>query len=242
MTAASSIVTLEAQARTAGGKAEAGRVRREGKVPAVTYGKGLPATAIAVAPKQVLAVLKSERGKNSVIQMKVDGKELTVMIKDYTYHPVERSLSHVDFVQVKLDQPVDVEIPLIANGKAAGVTTGGVLRQVYRTLPVRCLPGIIPLKVETDVTHLEMGEHIATKDLKLPEGVVARLPAEQTLIAVVAPEKEKVEEEVAAVAVPGAPGAAPGAPGAAPGAPGAAAGAAPAVGAAAPAKDDKKKK
>jgi large subunit ribosomal protein L25 len=241
-----SIVSLEAQNRTAGGKAEAGRLRRTGKIPAIAYGKDLPSTPLAITPKEVVAILKSERGKNTVIKMNIGGKDLTVMIKDFAVHPVDRALRHVDFVEVKLDKPVDVEIPLIANGKPAGVTAGGILRQVYRMLPVRCLPGVIPLKVEVDVTHLELGEHIATKDVKLPEGVAARVPPEQTLIAVVTPEKEKVED---VEPVPGAAGAVPGAPGAAaagaPGAPGApaAAGAAPAAGAAAaPAKEEKKKK
>ncbi len=238
----SSLVTLEAQTRTAGGKAEAGRLRRTGKIPAVAYGKELVSTPLAITPKDVVTILKSERGKNTVIQMKVGEKDLTVMIKDFAVHPVDRALRHVDFVEVKLDKPVDVEIPLIATGKPVGVTNGGILRIVYRMLPIRCLPGVIPLKVEADVTHLDLGNVIQTKELKLPEGVTARVPPEQTLIAVVTPEKEKVEEEAAAV--PGAPGA-PGAPAAgAPGAPGApAAGAAPGAGAAAaPAKDEKKKK
>jgi large subunit ribosomal protein L25 len=236
----SSIISLEAQNRTAGGKTEAGRLRRSGRVPAIAYGKELPSTPLSIAPKDVVAILKSERGKNTVIKMTMGGKDLNVMIKDFAVHPVDRTLRHVDFVEVKLDKPVDVEIPLIAIGKPAGVTAGGILRQVYRMLPVRCLPGVIPVKVEADVTHLELGEHIATKDVKLPEGVTARLPAEQTLIAVVTPEKEKVEEEPVPGAVAAVAGAAPGAPGA-PGAP-AAAGAAPAAGAAAPAKEEKKKK
>jgi large subunit ribosomal protein L25 len=237
----SSLVTLEAQARTAGGKAEAGRLRRTGKIPAIAYGKELASTPLAITPKDVVTILKSERGKNTVIQMKVGGKDLNVMIKDFTVHPVDRALRHVDFVEVKLDKPVDVEIPLIATGKPVGVTNGGILRIVYRMLPVRCLPGAIPLKVETDVTHLDLGNVIQTKDLKLPEGVTARVPPEQTLVAVVTPEKEKVEEEP----VPGAAGAAaaPGAPGAPAAAGAAPAGAAPAAGAAAaPAKDEKKKK
>ncbi|HEY1958501.1 MAG TPA: 50S ribosomal protein L25 [Polyangiaceae bacterium] len=239
----SSLVTLEAQNRSAGGKAEAGRLRRTGKIPAVAYGKDLPSTPLAVAPKDVLAILKSERGKNTVISMKVGGKDLNVMIRDYDVAPVDRALRHVDFVEVKLDKPVDVEIPLIAIGKPVGVTNGGILRQVYRTLPIRCLPNAIPLKVEADVTHLELGMAVATRDVKLPEGVTPRVPPEQTLIAVVAPEKEKVEEEAApgaaAAGAPGAPGAAPGAAPAAGAAP--AGGAAPAAGAA-PAKEEKKKK
>jgi large subunit ribosomal protein L25 len=221
---ATTMQTLAAKPRQAAGKGAARRLRQEGLVPAVAYGKGLPATAIAVGPKEVAFILRSELGKNTLIELDLDGKKLLAMIKDFTLHPLARSLEHVDFVEVKLDQPVDVQVPLVTTGKAVGVAKGGVLRIVHRTVPVRCLPNIVPIKLTTDVTHLELGEHIATQDLKLPEGVVVRLAATQTLVAVVAPEKE-VEEVAAPVA--GAVAAAAGA-------------AAPAAGAAAPAADAKK--
>ncbi len=229
------IPVLSSQARSTGGKGEARRLRRTGLVPAIAYGKGLPSTPIAVVPKEVATILRSERGKNSVFEMEVGGKKHLAMIRDFALHPVKRELEHVDFIEVKLDRPVDVEVPLFAIGKAAGVVKGGVLRVVHRTVPVRCLPDRIPVKLETDVTHLELGQHIATRDLKLPDGVMARLPAEQTLVSVVAPEKE-VEE---AAPVPGA-AAAPGSVAPPAGGAAAAGGAAPAE--AAPAKDEKKKK
>lgn len=222
--------SLKAQTRSANGKGEARRVRRAGLVPAVAYGKELASTAIAVPPKEVAAILKSELGKNTVLNLELDGKSLLAMIRDYTVHPVARSLEHIDFVEVKLDRPVDVEVPLLPVGKPVGVAKGGVLRVVHRLVPVRCLPDRIPVKIETDVTHLELGQHIATQDLKLPEGVSVRLPAEQTLVAVVAPEKEV--EEVPAPGAAAAAGAA-----AAPGAAAPAAGAAPAAEAK---KEDKK--
>lgn len=221
---ATNLPSLKAQSRAVAGKSEARRVRRSGFVPAIAYGRELTSTPIAVAPKEVAAILKSEHGKNTVIQLDLDGKALLAMIRDFTVHPVQRSLEHVDFVEVKLDRPVDVDVPLIPIGKAVGVAKGGVLRVVHRLVPVRCLPDRIPVKIETDVTHLELGEHVATKDLKLPEGVTVRLALEQTLVAVVAPEKEVEEVAPGAVAVPGAavvPGAAPAA-GVAPAAPGAA--------------------
>jgi large subunit ribosomal protein L25 len=221
---ATTMQTLAAKPRQAAGKGAARRLRQEGLVPAIAYGKGLPATAIAVGPKEVAAILRSELGKNTLIELALEGKTLLAMIKDFSLHPLARSLEHIDFVEVKLDQPVDVEVPLVTTGKAVGVAKGGVLRIVHRTLPVRCLPNLVPIKISTDVAHLELGEHIATQDLKLPDGVVVRLPATQTLVAVVAPEKE-VEEVVAPVA--GAVAAAAGA-------------AAPAAGAAAPAADAKK--
>jgi len=229
----STMTTLDVSPRAAAGKGEARRLRKTGKVPAVAYGKGQPASTIAVAPKDVIAILKSERGQNSVIQMKIGGSDVTAMIKDYSYHPISRDLEHVDFAMVALDQEVDADEPLFVTGKAAGVTLGGVLRQVYRTLPVRCVPDRIPVKLEVDVTHLKLGEAVSAQELKLDAGISIRLAAEQTIVSVVAPEREKVDE--AAVAVAGA------APAAAAGAKDAK-GAAPAKAAAAPAKDAAKKK
>jgi large subunit ribosomal protein L25 len=227
---------LKAQPRTPAGKTEARRLRKSGLVPAIAYGKGLASIAIAVPPKDVATVLKSELGQNSVMQLDLEGKQILAMIREYALHPLKRELEHVDFVEVKLDRPVDVEVPLLPTGKPVGVTKGGVLRLVYRTVPVRCLPDRIPVKLEADVTHLELGEHVSTQELKLPEGVSVRLPPEQTLVAVVAPEKEEVVEAVPGAAAAAAPGAA-GAPAAGAAAP--AAGAAPAADAA---KDEKKKK
>lgn len=221
---------VTASTRTVKGKSEARRLRHTGQVPAVAYGKDLASTMLSVTPKDIVTILKSERGQNTVLQMTVTGgKDMLVMIKDFTYHPVTRSLEHVDFVEVKLDRPVDVEVPLFATGKAVGVAKGGLLRQVYRVVPVRCVPDRIPLKIEADVSHLELGDAVSASDLKLPEGVTVRLPAEQTVLSVVAPEKDRTEETAA---TPGAPAA--GAAAAAP-----AAGGKPAAGAAAPAKDAK---
>ncbi|MGO8993951.1 MAG: 50S ribosomal protein L25 [Polyangiaceae bacterium] len=248
----STLPALAADARTAIGKGEVRRIRAAGKVPAVAYGKTLKSTPIAVSPKDVVGILTSEHGRNSVIRLGLAGAtDLLVMIRDYSYHPVTRTLEHVDFVQVKLDQPVDVDVPLFGLGKAAGLTQGGIVRVVYRTVPVRCLPDRIPVKLEVDISHLALGEHVSTQDLKLGAGVTVRLPPEQTLIAVVTPEKERVEDTVSTAAVPAAGAAVPAAgaaaapggaaPGGAPGAPAAKTAGAPAGKEAAPAKDAKKK-
>jgi large subunit ribosomal protein L25 len=224
---------VAASPRTTRGKGAARRLRNDGQIPAVAYGRGLEkALSLSVMPKDIISVLKSERGQNSVLAMKVGEKdELLAMIKSYTLHPVSRTLEHVDFIEVKLDRTVDVDIPLIASGKPAGLANGGIVRQVYRTVPVRCLPDRIPLNIEVDIAHLEIHESLPTSALTLPEGVEVRLAPEQTLIAIVAPEKDRGEEEAAA-----APGAA---------AAGAAKAPAAAAGKDAPkaaAKDDKKKK
>ncbi len=198
-------IQIDAQPRTDTGSSSSSQLRRSGQIPAIAYGRGAPSRSLAVAPKQLLSAMQGPYGRNAVMQIKV-GEEQTfpALVCDYTYHPVTRSITHVDFLHIDLNVPVDVDVPLIANGKAAGVVTGGVLRQVYRTLPVRCLPEKIPVKLEHDVTPLAQGESAKTSDIQVPEGVTIRLPAEQTIIAIVAPETEKVEEGVPGAVVEGA--------------------------------------
>jgi large subunit ribosomal protein L25 len=124
------------------------------------------------------------------------------IVADYSYHPLTRELLHVDFLHIDLDSPVDVDVPLVTSGKPAGVVEGGTLRQIFRKLPIRCLPALIPLHLEYDVTAMAINDVAKVGDLKLPEGIQVRLPVEQTVIAVDAAVAEP-EAEV----VPGAEGA-----------------------------------
>jgi len=207
------IIKLSATPRPDCGKSPSSRLRRTGQIPAICYGKGLAAFSVAVAPKELLQVLKSPHGKNSVIELNVkDAQNYTVMVRDYGYHPISRELLHADFLQVKLDQPVDVEVPVHCIGKSKGSVAGGILQQIFRNLPIRCLPEKIPVFVEIDISELDLGDTVKAGQVKLPEGVKVRLPEEQTVVVIAIPEKG---EEAAA----------------APGAPAAAAAAAPAAGA-----------
>lgn len=246
------LIKMTAKPRTASGKGNSHRLRREGQIPAVAYGRELAAVHVAIEPKALLGVLGSEHGQNAVVELAIEGGQtLTVMVRDYSYHPISRDLLHADFVSVKLDEPVDVEIPFRTTGKSKGVAEGGILQQIFRKIPVRCLPEKIPAFIEADISELGMGDSLKAASLKLPEGVKVRLSDDQTVAVVNIPEKAEVEATpgVAGAAVPGAPAAAgaaaPAAGGAAPAAGGAAPaakGAAPAAkAAAAPAKAEKKK-
>jgi large subunit ribosomal protein L25 len=142
------IVKLDAKVRNDAGKGPARRLRREGMIPAVAYGRELPVTSIAVSPKALLGILNSVHGQNTVLELGIEGqKKATVILREYTVHPVTRALLHADFVEIRLDQPVDVEIPFICTGKAVGVVAGGIMRQIYRRLPVRCVPEKSPASI-----------------------------------------------------------------------------------------------
>lgn len=198
------LTKLTAKPRSERGKGSARRLRASDMIPATAYGRELTATSLAVSPKALVDVLQSPLGRNTPIELDVDGQKLTVLLNDFQYHPVTRKLLHADFYQIALDRPVDVQVPFEVTGKPKGVILGGTLRQVFRKLPVRCLPANIPTKLSHDVTELDLNQHVLTSELQLPEGVTVTLPPTQTLVAVVS--EKVVEEEVAApgAAAPGA--------------------------------------
>jgi len=244
---------LNAEKREGKGKGPARRLRQKGLIPAVAYGKAGKPSHLAVDPDALMEAIQTPRKFNTLLTLKVAGAESFVLFKDYQVDPVTRALLHADFLEVKLDEPVKVEVPVSIVGKAIGTTEGGILSVSAHEIVVQALPTKIPEKIEVDVTPLKIGASIHISELKAPEGCAFKYTADYVVAFVAIPEKEEVVAAVAAV--PGAEGAA-AAPGAAPvaGAPAAgapAAGAAPAKGgapaakgaapAAAPAKDAKKK-
>jgi large subunit ribosomal protein L25 len=227
-------ITVHANDRKGAGKGPARRVRAEGRLPAVAYGPGEEGHSISILAKDVKAILAAPLGQNTVVTLDVDGKTSLALLKSYEYHPLTRALLHADFYKVTLDRKIVVRVPFLLTGKSKGVATqGGVLRQVYRELPIVTTPDKIPAKIEADVTNLELGQGLHVRELTLPAGVTVKLDAGQTVASVVAPEKE----EKAAAAAPGAPAAA----AAAPAKDAKAAAPAKDAKAAAPAKDAKKK-
>ncbi|HZW90287.1 MAG TPA: 50S ribosomal protein L25/general stress protein Ctc [Myxococcaceae bacterium] len=244
--------TLAARVRDGAGKGSARRLRAQGLVPAVVYGRHLETPVqIAVDPIEVKKAIATPHKFNTLLSLKLDGQpERMVLLKDYQQDPVSREMLHADFIDVRENEQIKVNVPLVLTGKPVGVTEGGILSQSRRELEVFAMPAAIPEKIEADVSHLKIAQSLHINEVKLPQGVRVKSHVNFTIAVVSVPEKEEVAPVVAA-AVPaaGAPAAgAPGAPGAAPAADakgadgkGAAAPAA-AEGKGAPAKKDDKKK
>jgi large subunit ribosomal protein L25 len=191
--------TLEATVRPAHGKGPCRRLRAAGQIPAVAYGGDLAATALAISPKVLAKLLAGEHGLNTVVEVQVAGQNnFSALVVDYQIHPVTRAFLHADFKKIDLDKTVDVEVKLELIGKAAGVAAGGELHQVFRKLPVRCRPGLIPVKLVHDVTELALDGAAHVKDLKLPEGVEVVLPPERTIASVQTAKRREEEEETKA--------------------------------------------
>ncbi len=225
--------SVTAQRRDGKGKGPARRLRREGKIPAVVYGRKQEPTHLSVDPAVLLKAIETPHRFNTVLTLEMDGTKKHVLFKDYTVDPVTRKLLHADFLEVKLDEPVKVEVPVVTVGRAAGQAEGGILSIATHEIVLEALPNKIPVRIEVDVTNLKIGQSIHVSELKPPEGCKFKYSTDYAVAFVAVPEKEEVVAPVAA-----APGAVPAEGAAAPaaGAPGApAAAGAPAAGAAAPA-------
>ncbi len=194
--------TLKATNRNDTGKGAARRLRADGKLPSIAYGKGHDAQPLSVDRAALRGILTSERGRNHIISLEVEGGETyNVMVKDYLVHPVSRGLLHADFVRIEGDSPVVCEIPFTTTGKAAGVQAGGTLLTNMRSIKVRTTPTNIPTVIEHDVSGLGVDDVLKVKDLALPEGVQALLPPDRKLAMVAPPRvsgKAQAGEEGAA--------------------------------------------
>jgi large subunit ribosomal protein L25 len=238
--------TLTAKAREGKGKGPARRLRAEGLIPAVVYGPQREPTHVAVDPALLQKAIATPHKFNTLLTLQLDGVTKRVLFKDYEADPVSRRLLHADFLEVELDKPVRVQVPIVTTGKAEGVVAGGILTVSAHEITVEALPNAIPVRIEVDVTPLKIGGSIHIADVKAPEGVRIKYATNFTVAVVTAPEKEEVAipTAVAGAPVEGAAAAAPAAGAAAPaaGAAPAAAGGKAAPAAAAPAKGEAKKK
>jgi large subunit ribosomal protein L25 len=197
--------TLEAKARTGSGKGFARRTRAQGMIPAVVYGPHLekPIT-ISVEPKALRTAIATPKKLNTVLGLKVDGAQHMVLLKDYQMDPVSRELLHADFIDVRENEPVKVNVPVVLTGKAVGVAEGGILTQMRREIEVWALPGAIPQQIEADVTPMKITAVLHINDITMPAGVTVKTHVNYTVAVCSAPEVEKVAEPVVAAAAAGA--------------------------------------
>ncbi|GEN08380.1 LSU ribosomal protein L25P [Myxococcus fulvus] len=197
--------TLEAKAREGSGKGFARRLRGQGLVPAVVYGKHLEKPVhIAVDPKSVKAAINTPHKFNTLIQLKLASGDQQVLLKDYQMDPVTREILHVDFIGVRENEQVKVNVPLVLTGKAQGVADGGLLTQARRELEVWALPNAIPERIEVDVTAMKIAEALHVNDIKLPAGVSIKTNVNYTLAVLSAPESAEAAPAAAAAAAPAA--------------------------------------
>jgi len=164
---------VTAEARSSRGKNEARRVRVSGKIPAVIYGAFKDPRSVTVNPKDILRIIHSKTGHNSIFDVEVPGEEKTpVIVADEQYHPVNGRLLHIDLKRIDLTRKLRVFIPVHAKGEAKGVKQqGGVLDLVTKQVEIECIPDDIPDEFVVDVSELMIGNAVRASQIQPKEGV-----------------------------------------------------------------------
>jgi large subunit ribosomal protein L25 len=187
-------ITLASEPRTDLGSRPAGRLRREGKVPAVVYGLGIDSVSITVPARELQHILAGEAGANSLITLDVDGKSVLTLARQIHRHPTKGVLMHVDFVRIDRAVAVSAEIPIHLVGEAEGVKDGGLLEQLMFNLTIEAMPGNIPLAIEIDVSALAIGDQLRVEDVPLATGVATQIEGDTVVAQVAAPRVATAEE------------------------------------------------
>ncbi|GGE21829.1 50S ribosomal protein L25 [Marinithermofilum abyssi] len=186
--------TVEAQKRENRPRSILTRLRREGRIPAVLYGKKTENELLHLDYSQFLRFLQQE-GTSAVINLKFpDGKTKHVMVKELQKDPVKDLILHVDLYEINMNEPVDTETVVELNGEPVGVKEGGILQQQLRTVEIRCLPTNIPDALTVDISELKIGDSVLLRDVKLPEGVELLSDPEEVVASVLPPQMGQEKE------------------------------------------------
>ncbi len=198
-------VKLAVERRDAIGRAAVRKLKARGVVPAVIYGGKENPEPLQVLRRDVSVMLSHAAGENILVELEIAGEKTTrtAMVQEVQHSPVGGDVLHIDFHAVSMDEKIEADVPLEPAGTPNGVKNfGGLLEQSLRALTVSCLPRDLPDKITVDVSNLEIGDSIHVRDIKLPDGVAAKVQPELTVFSVLAPtvEEEPVAPEAEAAA------------------------------------------
>src|SRR5437660_12410774 len=179
-------IVLNAKDRSERGKNAARRLRREGMVPAVIYGGEGDNVAVAVDPKALQKVLRSEAGRNAILKLDIAGKSANAILKSWQVDPIKETFLHADFYRIAMDVAIRVTVPVAVKGEARGVKVdAGILELVIREIEVECLPGDIPERIDVDVSDLGINQSLRVSDIPAPAKVKVLQAADQVVVHVV---------------------------------------------------------
>lgn len=186
---------ITGEKRTAAGRHANERLRRSGKLPAVIYGHGEAPEHLSISAHDLDNALAKA---SHVVQIPLNGKDATFLLKDVQYDHLQRKPIHVDLMRVDLKERVKVKVPVELRGGAKGVAAGGQLLLIMADIEIECGLLEIPHSIRGVIDHLEIGHGLHVKELEFPAGVTP-VPRGEELVASV---RHKVTEVVAAVAAP----------------------------------------
>ncbi len=187
---------LLAESGRRAGSSDARRLRAEGKIPAVVYGHGMDPLSVSVDRRELRQALSGGAGMNTILDLTVDGTVYPSLIKEIQRHPVKRSVQHIDFIQVNLNEEIVVGVPIHLEGEATEVQlNNGLVDLTMQELQVRTTPRHIPDSIIIDISEMTMDSVIRIEDVKLPSGVAAEADPDTPLVTVLVMRASELETD-----------------------------------------------
>ena len=180
------------------GSAASRRLRGDGGIPGVLYGHGMAPLSVAVDRRDLRVALSGAAGVNTVLDLTVDGTVYPAIVKELQRHPVRRNVTHIDFIQVNLDEEITVSVPLRLVGEAKDVEQeGGLVDPAVDSIEIVTTPRHIPDEFVVDVSEMTMDTVIRLGDVRMPAGVTATGDPESPVVTVLTMRAEVAEIEAA---------------------------------------------
>lgn len=166
---------IKASVRVIAGKGASRRLRRlDGQVPGIVYGGTDKPVQISVEHKELVKHLESESFYSHIIDLNLDGKSESVILKDVQRHPSKPRILHIDFMRILKSVKITVSVPLhfLNEANCVGVKTGGgLITHTMTQLEISCLPANLPEFIEVDMLDVVVGQTLHISDIKLPKDV-----------------------------------------------------------------------
>jgi large subunit ribosomal protein L25 len=189
---------LKAEPRAQIGKGAARKIRAGGRVPAVVYGHGVDPLHVSIDAKELFHLLHTDAGMNVLVDMKVNSVNFLAMPREIQRDHIRGQFLHIDFLRIKRDERIGVEVPIHLTGESHGVKEGGVVEHHLWTLHIECFPQDVPTSIDADISPLGINESLKVSDLEIPQNLTLLTSPDEVIVSVVPPQILRVEEEVAA--------------------------------------------
>ena len=186
-------VSLSAERREGSGTRTSRRLRAEGGVPGVLYGRGLDNTPLTVDRRDLYTALRTEAGTNALINLEVGSDKYLTVARELQRHPVRGDIIHLDFISISLEEKITAEVGIDYTGEPEGAKDGGILETIRTSVMLSALPTEIPASIQIDISALEVGMTLTTVDLPEIEGVEYLEDEETPLVNVIIPRILEVE-------------------------------------------------
>ncbi len=197
-------LVLKAQYRGSTTKGQNKRLRLEGKLPGVVYGKKKEAISLQMDSADLVQAISTTAGSNILLNLVISGdkeeQRETVMVKELTRDIMRKNvLTHVDFIRVSMQDKIEVKVALNLTGESVGIKEGGVLQVQARDVVISTFPTDIPEEISVDITSLQVGDSLTVGDIELPSGAEMVSEPDTVIMSILAPrmvEEEKSLEEI----------------------------------------------